>query len=313
MSSTRQRAARTSLSDPPLSFTRIAVGVDGLAEGEDAVALGAMLAELTGAAVVLTAVHPDPLVVMPETMNWTALESEARALLHRTRDAAVPDARVVVETGFSVPYTLERVVARDRCDLLVVGSSRHAPEGQVRIGKRTRQLLGHARCVLAIAPHGWRRDVHRPHRIAVGFDGGAEAHAALRAAAELARVAGSDLLVQAVVDDRVPPIGWSQIAHGGAAHPRWEDAVLDTSRALEQSAAAAATAAGATPSVSVARGRPADALLSLSHDVDLLVIGSRRWGAAARVLLGSTGEALTHGAACPLLIVPRGPEEHRDR
>ena len=312
MSSTRQRAARASLSDPPLSFARIAVGVDGLAEGEDAVALGAMLAELTGAAIVLAAVHPDPLVVMPEAMNWTALEAEARALLDRTREAAVPDARIVVETGFSVPYTLERVVTRDHCDLLVVGSSRHAPEDQVRIGKRTRQLLGHARCALAIAPHGWRRDARAPQRIAVGFDGSPEAHAALRAAAGLARAAGTELLVQIVVDDRVPPIGWSQIARGGAAHPRWEDAVLHTSRSLERSAARAATDAGATPSISVGRGRPADALLTLSHDVDLLVIGSRRWGAAARVLLGSTGEALTHGAGCPLVIVPRGPEDPGD-
>lgn len=312
MSSTRQRAAHRSSSHPPTSFTRIAVGVDGLAEGEDAVALGAMLADITGADVELAAVHPDPLVVMPEAMNWTALESEARALLDRTRDAAVPDARVVVETGFSVPYALERVVTRDHCDLLVVGSSRHAPEGQVRIGKRTRQLLGHARCALAIAPHGWRRGAHRPQRVGVGFDGSAEAHAALRAAAALARATDTELLVQAVVDDRVPPIGWSALARGGAGHPRWEDAVLDTSRSLERSAASAATAAGAPHSVSVTRGRPADALLTLSHDVDLLVLGSRRWGPAARLLLGSTGEVVAHGAACPLLIVPREPETLRD-
>ena len=52
-------------------------------------------------------------------------------------------------------------------------------------------------------------------------------------------------------------------------------------------------------------GRPADALLALSGDVDLLVIGSRRWGPATRVLLGSTGEALMHDAACSVVAVPR--------
>jgi nucleotide-binding universal stress UspA family protein len=34
-------------------------------------------------------------------------------------------------------------------------------------------------------------------------------------------------------------------------------------------------------------------------------LGSRRWGEAARVLLGCTGEALMHGASAPVLVVPR--------
>ena len=49
-------------------------------------------------------------------------------------------------------------------------------------------------------------------------------------------------------------------------------------------------------------------LLKLSGELDLLVIGSRRWGAVARLMLGSTGEALMHGARCPVLVVPR-PQE----
>jgi len=61
-------------------------------------------------------------------------------------------------------------------------------------------------------------------------------------------------------------------------------------------------------SFEVARGRPASALLELSRGVDLLVIGSRRWGMVARLVLGSTGEALLHDAECPVLVVPRPPE-----
>jgi len=57
--------------------------------------------------------------------------------------------------------------------------------------------------------------------------------------------------------------------------------------------------------VEVARGRPADALAALGDQVDLLVIGSRRWGTAARVLLGSTGEAPMNDARCPVMVVPR--------
>ena len=45
--------------------------------------------------------------------------------------------------------------------------------------------------------------------------------------------------------------------------------------------------------------------MELGEQVDLLVIGSRRWGAAARVLVGSTGEAVLHDAGCAVLVVPR--------
>ena len=46
-------------------------------------------------------------------------------------------------------------------------------------------------------------------------------------------------------------------------------------------------------------------LAEFSAKVDLLVIGtSRRHGAVSRVLLGSTSEALSREAACPLLVVP---------
>jgi hypothetical protein len=52
-----------------------------------------------------------------------------------------------------------------------------------------------------------------------------------------------------------------------------------------------------SPSTPIGRLRAAaDSLRELSGDVDLLVIGSRRWGPMARLLLGGTGEALVHGA-----------------
>jgi nucleotide-binding universal stress UspA family protein len=61
----------------------------------------------------------------------------------------------------------------------------------------------------------------------------------------------------------------------------------------------------------VPHGRHAGHELSeLSRHVDLLVAGSRRWGRAHRVLLGSTGERLTRHAACPVVLVPRPAPIH---
>ena len=43
-----------------------------------------------------------------------------------------------------------------------------------------------------------------------------------------------------------------------------------------------------------------------SEGAELVVIGSPHRGALGRTFLGSVGEALLHGAPCPLLVAPRG-------
>jgi nucleotide-binding universal stress UspA family protein len=57
--------------------------------------------------------------------------------------------------------------------------------------------------------------------------------------------------------------------------------------------------------VDLRRGHPTTLLDELSDDVDLIVIGSRRWGPLTRVLLGGTGESLMHGSRCSVMVVPR--------
>jgi nucleotide-binding universal stress UspA family protein len=146
----------------------------------------------------------------------------------------------------------------------------------------------------------------RPLRsIGVGYDGTPESEAALILAHSIANSSDASLHLCGVVDDRIPPIGWSALARGGAAVPRWEEAVLAEVASLRELAQSAIRVTGRDAQVDVVRGRPADALVCLSAELDLLVIGSRRWGPAARLLLGSTGEALAHDAVCPLLIAPR--------
>ncbi len=253
----------------------------------------------------LVAIHPDPLVPTPPDSGWKALHKQAEVLLRETRDELAPGARITVETDWSVPRALERVVTRDHRDLLVVGSSRRGPHGQVRIGKRTRQLLCHAQCALAVAPKGLSERTTLPlEKVGAGYDGSPESAAALSLAGSIAAAGGAKLRVCGVIDDRMPPVGW------GAALvlAEWDEIIEREVGSLREQAQRAAQGTGAGVDVEILCGRPADALLKLSEDVDLLVIGSRRWGAMARLLLGSTGEALTHGASCSVLVVPR-PEE----
>jgi nucleotide-binding universal stress UspA family protein len=304
--STITDSSRNPARSAPRTVSRVAVGVDGYPEGKDAVVLGAMIARATQSDLMLVAVHPDPLVVMPEEMNWKSLERQAAHMLRDTRDSLAPQARMVVETDFSVPRALQRVVRREHRDLLVVGSSRHGPEGRVRIGKRTRQLLCHFQSALAIAPRGMHNTpAPELRRIGVGFDGGAESDAALALAGSIARAASAELHLVGVVDDRMPPVGWSPLDIHEFDTRRWRESILADMDALREFGLSGAEALCANAQADVRRGRPADALLKLSEQVDLLVIGSRRWGPMARLLLGGTGEALAHDAACPLLVVPR--------
>jgi nucleotide-binding universal stress UspA family protein len=197
------------------------------------------------------------------------------------------------------------VVAREHRNLLVMGSSRQGPEGRVRIGKRTRQLLCHFRCPLAVAPRGLgaARERRLSH-IGVRYEGSEESQAALALAGSIAVAAGAELSVRGVVDDRLPGVGWPGFGRAQLMSI-WSKLTEPLVESLRAQAQAAADATGAEVTVNVDRGRPADALLELGEQVDVLVIGSRRWGATARVLVGSTGEALLHDAGCPVLVVPR--------
>lgn len=284
---------------------RIAAGVDGFPEGRDAAALGHLLASATSADLMLVAVHASPLLPTPPSLNYRSLRREAQRTLREARDSLAPEARTATATDHSVARALQRIVQRHHRDLLVVGSSRLGPQGRVRIGKRTRQLLSHLECALAVAPRGMHSSPPPGglRRIGVGYDGGPESEAALAMAASIAIGAGAKLRVQVVVDDRLPPPYWSALA--GALAVEWDEGVQREIDELRERATDAARRTDAEFDVAVAHGRPAEALLALSERVDLLVIGSRRWGPAARLLLGSTGEALMHDASCAVLAVPR--------
>ena len=68
----------------------------------------------------------------------------------------------------------------------------------------------------------------------------------------------------------------------------------DAVRSLHQQIESAAGGLAAPVSVQVKRDVPSASLLEFSGEVDLLVVGSRRWGPIARLLLGGTGKSSTN-------------------
>jgi nucleotide-binding universal stress UspA family protein len=283
----------------------IAVAVGDDPEAFDAIVLATTIAGVTAADVMLVAVYPDlPAPVLRKIGRGPA---EAEALLCKLNAFMAPEARTVVEADWSVPHALARVVSREHPDLLVLGSSPRAPRGRVRIGMYTRQLLGEAKCPLAVAPRGLCPDgQNRLAVIGVGYDGTPEAAQAVRRAGSLARAAGARLRIRAAVEDRLPYVLATPVSP--YVQGMWDEVIAPEVESLRKAAQREASATGADFSVEAGPGAPVDELLALSREVDLLIIGSRRWGPAVRVLLGTTGEGLMHNARCPVMVVPRAPE-----
>ena len=124
-------------------------------------------------------------------------------------------------------------------------------------------------------------------------------------AGQLASAAAARLRLRAVADDRLLYVGWAPTS-GPHVKGIWDELIEPDVESLREDAERAVRATGADASVDVRPGSPPDELIALSRQVDLLVIGSRGWG-AARLLLGGTGEELMHDARCAVMVVPRPP------
>jgi nucleotide-binding universal stress UspA family protein len=294
-----------------VGIERIAAAVDFHPEGEDAAVLGAVIAHATGGDLLLAAIEPDRPFVIPG-VDRRSMRRQTASMLGRARDSLTPGARIIVDRDLSIARGISRVIDKQHRQLLVCGSSRCGPAGEVSIGRTTRQLLDRVPCSLAIAPRGLSADRELQFaRIGVGFDGGDESRAALAVAATIARGAGAELLVRGVVDDQLPSLGWPGWWRG-PIREAWREVMGEEVASMRTLIDDAISQLGVPVTAEVKRDVPAASLSELSGDVDLLVIGSRRWGPLARLLLRGTGEALVHGSRCALLVVPRPHDDRSD-
>ncbi len=298
--------------DEPL-FQRLVVGADGSAEAHDAVALGAMIASASGADVSLLGVYPTalfPIKGMTDRQTERRVAEKALEYERRRWDIA---ASVHTTSDFSIPRALSHHAERWKADVIVVGPGVNAAEGHASISPRSRQLLGSGHFGLAIARRGLAESDPQLHTIGVGYDAAPESELALEVAAGLARRSGAELKLLTVVDDRLPMLSarqWMTLTEADLKS-MWEShreqAAQEARKAVEEY--------HVTATIEAVRGDPAECLRAFTQQLDLLVIGSRRWGTLARVLAGSVGEALVADSQCSLLMVPRpaAPRGRGDR
>ncbi|MCA2189182.1 universal stress protein [Nonomuraea cavernae] len=140
--------------------------------------------------------------------------------------------------------------------------------------------------------------------VLVGTDGSASSFRAVRAAASLAGATGATLVLACAY------LPMRESERSAAAERLGELAYkINGSTPADDALRAArehAVAAGATDIVLAAEeGDPVDVLISLAgrRHADLLVVGNRGLNSLAGRLIGSVPSAVTHRAACDVLIV----------
>jgi nucleotide-binding universal stress UspA family protein len=285
----------------------VGVGVEAGDGGREAVTLARVLRPRR-----MTLVCAYPVDQVPLRGTCVDDEQELRRRAHAALDAVLGEDEVDVATrvvGADSPArALHDAAVVEAADLIVVGSAHRGAIGRIAVGDVSRSTLHEAPCPVAVAPLGYRAPMPALRTVVVGFDGSPASIAALRIGARLRDERAERLVVLEAVgrpgafDISPQVIDWRRVE-------RHERAVA------EGAMRATLDALGISAEVR-AEGGDARAVLSrASRHVDLLVLGSRGRGTLQSILLGSTSDALTHRAACPVIVVSTralGASRHRD-
>jgi nucleotide-binding universal stress UspA family protein len=196
------------------------------------------------------------------------------------RDELAPEAIVKVHADLSPARALRHAAAAEDAELLVVGSRHRRRLQHIVEGDHAMQVLHGAACAVAIAP-----DPLAPHpelqRIGVGIDATPESERALAMARDLAERTGARLWLRAVVDDTIS--SWAGLSPMGGPPDVYEKIIASrVSAAHELLAERLEDCRGLSAEGTVVVGSPTGELVLASEGLDLLVLGSRRWGPVRR-------------------------------
>jgi nucleotide-binding universal stress UspA family protein len=272
------------------------------AAGADVLAFAAPLSRASGRPLIVVTVYPGhaPIGLGRVDTEWVAYNrEEAGALL--------ADARTILDGMEGVHYRavaaesaahgLNDVLEAAGADAIAVLGSRNA-RGTRRTspGSTADRLLQGAPGPVVLVPWAYEQfAASPPTRIAVAYIDTPDGAAALAAGRALATELGASLsLVSVLPDTLVRPSLGDRIGYAAEQREQFSSAIQ-----------AAASSVGAT--AQLVEGPVVDALADLRPaDVDLLVVGSRGYGPARRVLLGGVSSRLLKHAKVPVLVVPRG-------
>lgn len=251
----------------------VIAGIANDAAARDAVALGVVLAHARDVPLILAAVRG---IQREDTV----------ALLDSLTGPMPADLEYdTIELRSPSPVrALHELAAEKRATAVVLGPTHLGKADRAVQGDVTLGMVHASPCAIAVAPPGYGdRRPALPRKLGVAWDGSNESTQALAEAVDFAsRHAGRVRLIH-VVPDGDPD--------GAAAR-------------LEQAALRAGLRVPAE--MVLLQHDPAERLIRISSELDLLVMGSRGLGPAKRLQLGSITRGVLHEARCPVLVLPPG-------
>lgn len=283
---------------------QIVVGHDGGNGGRDALALAAALADTWGQDPTITVVG-----VYPYDPSYKSASETFEAKLVKQTEDQLADARAeyagrehirfTVVRGSSPAQALHNVARELGARAIVVGRSHTNVVTRPFLGSATEQALHGSPCAVVVAPVGWADGAGTLKTVGVAYDGGENARHAAEVAARLARHSGASLRILRVLQS-VP------LWYGGALDPFPLDALRGDAEADIAELRDGLSGIDVSGEVILGDTRAA---LEDPTGVDLLVVGSRGFGAVRRVVLGSTSTQLVRHAKIPVAVVPRVGED----
>ena len=252
---------------------------------------------------------PSPAKVDAEYAAWAAdvgdaVLTEAREYLAATAPDIVAGYQAI--TGRSITRALLDAADESGADVIVLGSSRNGPIGQVVVSATAEPLLHSSPIAIALAPRGYRAAGSGLHRITCAFSGTEESAELLTATAGWAN--------RLAVPLRIATFGVrGQTMYPSGVGYRAEDAVLDEwSRQAETAQYRATERMRRLDTLppdfeSVIGTGPGwhEALDDVPWERDeILVVGSTAVGPIKRVFVGSNAIRVVRHSPVPVLVVP---------
>jgi nucleotide-binding universal stress UspA family protein len=275
-------------------FKNVLIGVEGGPHGRDAMALASRLVQADGKLTLINVFSGSTMPIDAVTPGMVEEDrARARTLLEGELAAAPVEAEILAVDAMTAGEGLHLAAERLGADLLVVGSCGRGPFKRVLLGDDTRASLNGAPCAVAVAPSGYAEHVGPFATIGVAYDGSPESVAALEAARDLATTTHASVSALQVISVSYYEYMGMMAPSGGGI----DELVKAADREMKKLPGVAGRAE---------YGLAGEELAAFSGEVDLLIVGSRNYGPARRLMVGSTSNHLQRHARNPLLILPRG-------
>jgi nucleotide-binding universal stress UspA family protein len=243
----------------------------------------------------------DPGEVRRRLVAWA--EGELDRLIAGSGEPAVRLRKVVREDAYAGPAILD-YVARERADLVVLGTHGRRGPGRLILGSVAEEVVRRAPCpVLTVREREEARPAVRIERILVPVDFSDPARAALGYARDLAARLSARLHLLHVVEQVVLPGFYIPGAPG--VFPQNLEALQGSAEAELRREAEAMGEPRVPFEVRVVTATPSYGIVEQAESLasDLIVMATRGLTGVERLLLGSTAERVVRLAPCPVLTV----------